>query len=126
MGLIECSILIDVNLDAAENTKGWRPGLCVSGELTVDALDLFELLHEALSRESVRNGEVRGVIGHDDVLMTQRTRRVRHLDDGTATIGPQRMRVTVTPQRPAKRIAGNSKRWRLRFQLLKVFGHFAR
>ena len=44
-GLIESSILVDVNLDAAENTKWWRSGHCFSGKLTVDAFDLFELLH---------------------------------------------------------------------------------
>ena len=125
-GLIECSILVDVDLDAAENTKRRRPGRCFSGKLIVDALDLFELSHEALSRESVRNGEVGRVIGHDDVLVTQRTRSVRHLNDGTAAVGPERVRVTVTSQRSPKRIARNSKRLRLRLQLRKVFGDFAR
>ena len=57
-GLIESSILVDVDLDAAENTKWWRSSLCFSGKLTVDALDLFELSQKALSRESVRNREV--------------------------------------------------------------------
>ena len=124
--LIESSILVDVNLDAAENTKWWRSGLCFSGKLTVDALDLFELSHQALSRESVGNSEVGGVIGHDDVLVTQRTRSVRHLDDGTAAIGPERVRVTVASQRSPERIAGDSKRLRLRFQLREVSGDSAR
>jgi hypothetical protein len=44
-GLIESSILVNVNLDAAENPKWWRSGLCFSCKLTVDALDLFELSH---------------------------------------------------------------------------------
>ena len=70
-GLIESSILVDVNLNAAENTKWWRSRLCLSDKLSVDALDLFELPHEALSRESVGNGEVGRVIGQHDVLMTQ-------------------------------------------------------
>jgi hypothetical protein len=51
-GLIEGSILVDVNFDAAEDTKWWRSGLCFSGKLIVDALDLFELSDEALSGES--------------------------------------------------------------------------
>ena len=33
--LIESSILGDVNLDATENTKRWRPSLRFSGKLTV-------------------------------------------------------------------------------------------
>src|SRR6185436_14402199 len=109
-GLIESSILVDVNLDTAKNTKWCRSSICFSGKLTVDALDLFELSHEALSRESVGNGEVGGVIGRDDVLVTQRTRSARHLDDGTAAIGPERVRVTVTSQRSPERIARSSKR----------------
>src|SRR4029453_3945323 len=100
-----------VNFDAAENTKRRRPSLRFSGQLMVDALDFFELSHEALSRESVRNGEVWRVIGHDDVLVTQRTGPVRHVDDRTAAVGPERVRVTVTAQRSTERIAGNSKRW---------------
>jgi hypothetical protein len=66
------------------------------------------------------------VIGHDDLLVTQRTRSVRHLDDGTTAVGSERVRVTVTSQRPPERIAGNSERLRLRFQLRKVSGDFAR
>ena len=73
----------------AENTKWRRPSFGFSGKLTVDALDLIKLSHEALSRESIRNGEVGGVISHDDVFVTQRTGSVRHLDDGTAAIGPE-------------------------------------
>src|SRR3954451_19529426 len=95
-GLIESSVLVDVNLDAAENTKRWRSGLRFSGKLIIDALDLFELSHEALSGESVGNSEVGGVIARDDVLMTQRTRSVRHLDDRAAAVRPQRMRVAIT------------------------------
>src|SRR5918992_447445 len=125
-GLIEGSVLVDVNLDAAENAKWWRFGIRFGGELTVDALDLFELSREPLSRESVRNGQVGRVIGHDDVLVTQRTSGVRHLDDGTAAVGPQRVRVAVTSQGAPERIAGNSKRSRFRLQLREVSGDFTR
>jgi hypothetical protein len=47
------------------------------------------------------------VISRDDVFMTQRTCSLRHLDDGTAAVGSQRVRVTVTSQRSAERIAAN-------------------
>ena len=122
LGLIESPVLVDVDLDATQNSKGCRSGRCFSGELIVDALDLFELSHQTLSRETVRDGQAGRVIGHDDVLMTQRTRSVRHLDDRTATVGPQRVRVTVSAQRFPERIAGNRKGRRLRFQLREVSG----
>src|SRR3712207_6174653 len=102
--LIKSPVLVDVDLDAAENTERCCPGLRFSGKLTVDRLDLFELSHQALSRESIRNGEVGRVISHDDVLVPQRTRSVRYLDDGTAAIGPERVRVTVTSQRSPERV----------------------
>ena len=66
------------------------------------------------------------MIGRDDVLVTQRTRSVRHLDDGTAAVGPERVRVTVTSQHPPERIAGNSKRLRIRFQSREIVGNLAR
>ncbi len=66
------------------------------------------------------------MISHHDVLVTQRTRSVRHLDDRTAAVRPDRVRVTVTSQRSPERIAGNSKRVRLRFQLREIVGDFAR
>src|SRR5215213_6858509 len=115
LSLIESSILVDVHLDTAENTKWWRSSICFGGKLTVDALDFFQLPHEALSRESVRDGEVGRVIGHDDVLVPQRTRRLRYLDDRTAAVGPKRVGVTVTSQCASQRITSDSKRLRVRF-----------
>src|SRR5919112_4594567 len=126
VSLVESSILVDVNLDAAENTKWWCSSICFGGKLTVDALDFVQLPDEALSRESVRDGEVGRVIGHDDVLVPQRTRRMRHLDDRTAAVGPERVRVTVTLQRASQRITSGSKRLRLRFQLPEIVGDLAR
>jgi hypothetical protein len=78
------------------------------------------------TRSSSTTSRPERVIGHDDVLVTQRTRSVRHLDDGAAAVGPERVRVTVASQRSAERIAGNSKWLRLRFQLREVSGDFAR
>src|SRR5215212_2618573 len=126
LSLIESSVLVDVNLDAAENPKWWRSSICFSGKLTVAALDFLQLPHEALSRESVRDGEVGRVIGHDDVLVPQRTRRMGHLDDRTAAVGPERVRVTVTSQRASQRITSDSKRLRLGFQLREIVGDLAR
>src|SRR5215217_6185420 len=126
VSLIESSILVDVNLDTAENTKWWRSSICFGGKLTVDALDFFQLPDEALSRESVRDGEVGRVIGHDAVLVPQRTRRMRHLHDRTSAVGPERVRVTVTLQRASQRVTSGSKRLRRRFQLLEIIGDLAR
>jgi len=49
------------------------------------------------------------MVGHHDVLVAQRTRGVRHLDDRAAAVGPQRVRVTVTSQHSPELIAGNRK-----------------
>ena len=125
-GLIESSVLVDVDLDATQHPKGRRSGRCFSGQLSVDALDLVKLSHQTLSRQSVRDGQAGRVIGHHDVLVAQRTRSVRHLDDRAAAVGPQRVRVTVPAQRVPQRITGHRKGSRLGFQLREVAGNLTR
>ena len=64
------------------------------------------------------------MIGHGDVLVTQRTRSVRHLDDGLPP-SDQSECVDSHPAALSEGIAGHSKRWRLRFQLREVCGNLA-
>jgi hypothetical protein len=88
--LVERAVLEDVHLNAGQDPEGRQ----ILVQLRQDA----KLVPQPLSVEPVRHGEAGAVVGQDQVLVAQRTRRLCHFADRAATVGPVRVGVAVTAE----------------------------
>ncbi len=93
--LVERAVLVDVDLYAGEDAKGCRP--------EVEPPHLLELLAQPFPGEASGHGKSRRVVGEGDILVTQRARRLGHLQDAAAAVRPVRVRVAVASKRRTQR-----------------------
>ena len=93
VGQVEAAVLQDVDLHAGEDAE--------RRELLVERGDLDQLVGEACGIQSVGDGQPGRVVGHHEVLMTQRPRGAGHVGDRRTPVGPQRVRVAVPLDRGA-------------------------
>ena len=113
--LVEGAVFEDVDLDAGEDPE--------RSQLLVESGHVFELAQEAFTVQTVRHREPGTVVGEHQILVPQVARRLGHLPDGAATIGPVRVAVTVAPQLPPQ---GGGRRRRLGKRLLLQMGQIRR
>src|SRR4051794_16353398 len=90
VGVIECAVLEDVDLDTGEDAKG--------SHFLVEGGDIRQLLLETLLAQSVGDGQARRVIGQHHVLVTEVARGARHRLDRRAAVTPQAVEMAVAFQ----------------------------
>ena len=118
--LVECAVLVDVDLDALE-----EPERC---QLLVDLVHDLELAAQTLGRQALGDGQARGVVGEHHVLVAEVTGRPRHHVDGAATVGPVGVGVAVAFEGGADGVAlleAFPRRGRLGQERLEVGGLLA-
>ena len=111
--LVERAIFQDVDLNAGQKAK--------RRQLLVECRDHLELFFEAFRAQPVGDTEAGAVICKNKIVMAELGRCLGHLEDRAPAVGPVRVAVAVTLERPAESERPGAERHGLDcFQLLEI------